>query len=171
MATYQSTHTGAEIDEAVDAVDEKLPKTGGTISGNLDVTGNIVTGGQIQMPNNTGLYTEDSNGSYKNSFYLTNTNNLHIGFGTAPAGYGTYINGYVVALRYGTSRTIGFMLSANGNVGIGVVTPTVKLDVDGDVAISGSLSLGGQAVVSVFSGSTAPSSSTGSNGDIYIQTS
>lgn len=284
MATYQSTHTGAEIDEAVDAVDEKLPLTGGIVSGSLgigvsetstipldvyntgngwamrayslynnvrstfyassgtgsglwcgtsltasnkyvaqfrsgitnigsggsavlyiradgnvgigneapsatldvtgtmnvtgaatlgstlDVTGNIVAGGQIRLPNNTGLYMTDASAASKNVLYISTTNNLHLGLETASAGYATYINGNTITFRYGTSRTIGMVLNTSGNVGIGTTTPTAKLHVDGDAVITGGLSLGGQAVVSVFSGSTAPSSSTGSNGDIYIQT-
>ena len=38
-------------------------------------------------------------------------------------------------------------VASNGNVGIGINTPTAKLDVSGDAKISGTLTVGGQSVV------------------------
>lgn len=42
MTIYLSTKTGLEIDSAVDKASAALPKTGGTISGNITVTGTTV---------------------------------------------------------------------------------------------------------------------------------
>lgn len=40
MATYQSKHTGAEIDAGIDAAKNALPKNGGTMTGTLILAGN-----------------------------------------------------------------------------------------------------------------------------------
>lgn len=60
---------------------------------------------------------------------------------------------------------------SQGNIGIGTTQPSEKLHVVGNAIITGTLTLGGNPVSVVYSGSSAPSSSTGSDGDIYIQTS
>lgn len=138
--------------------------------GTIDASGSITTNDNIYISNNKGVQIKDSGGTYQSTMYLASSNNLQIGNDTAAAGYATFINGNTITFRYSTSKTIGMVINASGNIGIGVTMPTCKLDVNGDVAISGSLSLGGTAVVKVFSGSSAPSSNTGSNGDIYIQT-
>lgn len=39
MATYQSKHSGAEIDAGIDAANSALPKSGGTMSGALTLHG------------------------------------------------------------------------------------------------------------------------------------
>lgn len=39
MATYQSKHSGAEIDAGIDAANSALPKSGGTMSGALTLYG------------------------------------------------------------------------------------------------------------------------------------
>lgn len=139
--------------------------------GTIDASGSITTNDNIYISNNKGIQIKDSGGAYQSTMYIASSNNLQIGNDTAAAGYATFINGNTITFRYSTSKTIGMVINTSGNVGIGITTPTAKLHVDGDAVITGSLSLGGQAVVSVFSGSSAPSSSTGSNGDIYIQTS
>lgn len=270
MATYQSTHTGAQIDAAVDAVAEKLPLTGGTITGALTVSGNLSTGGDLFLTNGSEItskdsggtdraiislssannlaigydmvgvgdvnlygnnvrfrvggtaaanqamlitsnkkigigtttpselldvngniavtgevssvnnvrhingayeYWKDSNGDDVGIHSLSSSNNFWVGYGLCPKGYQLRIGGGSIQFYYGTSRTAGMILTTAGNVGIGTTSPSAKLHIVGDVVITGGLSLAGNAVVSVLSGSTAPSSSTGSNGDIYIQTS
>lgn len=174
MATYQSTHTGAEIDAAVDAVDDKLPLTGGTLTGALTVSADVTTTGDVHISNGKRIYVKDSVGTEVNGMYMSASNNLVIGTGTLDRTNYTYIYGTTgITVRVGGSAATdnALIINSSKNVGIGTSSPTCRLDVSGDAAISGSLTLGGQAVVSVFSGSTAPSSSTGSNGDIYIQTS
>ena len=71
---------------------------------------------------------------------------------------------------YTGTHTEVFTILPDGKVGIGTNAPTAALEVTGDAVISGSLSLGGTTVAKVYSGSSAPSSGTGSDGDIYIQT-
>ena len=130
------------------------------ISGNTSITGtasissNLTVSGNLNIANNK--YIKFRNAANTNDYvamYLTSNNHLYIGYDVATNGCSTYVAGNTVELRYGTSRRTGLTLDASGNV-----------------SIAGSLSIGGNAVVSVYSGSSAPSSSLGSDGDIYIQT-
>lgn len=66
---------------------------------------------------------------------------LDVGYGNATAGYSTYINGNSIHFRYSTAHNTGMFLSSNGNVGIGTVTPTAKLHVNGDTTINGKLTV------------------------------
>lgn len=250
MATYQSSHTGAEIDAAVDAVAEKLPLTGGTLTGALILT------------NGTSIEMKDSQGNSRRVLFVSDSNNLNIGYDMPNVSGSTIVYGntstifriggqtsdsnvlllngssvtvekllkaegalrasgdiimapsansigadsqkiifktstatdgnfspYIQAIytgAYGRKRLSVFQVDAssytgtysevftilpNGRVGIGTTSPSTLLDVNGNASISGTLTLGGNAIVSVLSGSSAPSSSTGSDGDIYIQTS
>lgn len=145
-------------------------------SKNTTFTGYIKAVGDIYMGPETATTNTDSKKLYfRTSHFGDTTNNV-----------GPYVQAITHSSTYGRKRLSVFQVNAasytgtysevftilpNGNVGIGTTSPTTALGVTGDVAISGGLSLGGQAVVKVFSGSSAPSSSTGSDGDIYIQTS
>lgn len=214
MATYQSSHTGAEIDAAVDEVAEKLPLTGGTLTGELvvedditatgsitapsfvgDVTGNASTATKLSTPRSIWGQSFDGSSFVRGTLSMfpdslgMNNDTAKLWFrsntSTAGDGYSPYIQGIfqagtgrkrlsVFQINDGSSYTSQhkevFTILPSGNVGIGTVTPSALLEVNGSVAVS-SLTIGGNAAVSVLSGSTAPSSSTGSNGDIYIQTS
>lgn len=59
MANYQSQYTGTQIDTAIGKVDEKLDKTGGTLSGNL-------------LPQSYDTYTLGSSAYPFNSVYAKN---------------------------------------------------------------------------------------------------
>lgn len=145
-------------------------------SKNAEFTGYIKAVGDIYLSPSTSTTNTDSKKLYfRTSHFADSTNNV-----------GPYVQAITHSSTYGRKRLSVFQVNAasytgtysevftilpNGNVGIGTTSPTTALGVTGDVAISGGLSLGGQAVVRVFSGSSAPSSGTGSDGDIYIQTS
>lgn len=145
-------------------------------SHNSEFSGYIKAIGDIYMGPATATTNTDSKKIYfRTSHFADTTNNV-----------GPYVQAITHSSTYGRKRLSVFQVNAasytgtysevftilpNGNVGIGTTSPTTALGVTGDVAISGGLSLGGQAVVKVFSGSSAPSSITGSDGDIYIQTS
>lgn len=178
MATYQSSHTGAEIDAAVDEVATKLPLAGGTLTGELNVNGYIKAAGDIFMAPATPSTNTDSQKIWFRTHYVTDTTK----------NMGPYIQGVTETGGFGKKRLSVFQVSPtstsytdayieaftvlpNGNVGIGTTSPSTKLGVSGDVDITGGLSFNGTAVATVYSGSSAPSSSTGANGDIYIQTS
>lgn len=142
----------------------------GNVSGEMTGVGNVTTSGNIYMNNYKYIYMKDSGGTNREVMFLSTTNNFHIGFGTAGAGITTFINGNHIYFRTGTSRATAFVATSDGKVGIGTETPSALLEVAGNASITGTLTLGGNPVAVVYSGSTAPSSSTGSNGDIYIQT-
>lgn len=97
--------------------------------------------GHLYMNNNNFIYWKDnpSSGTATNMSILefSSSNNLHLGYGSSGLGYPTYINGNVVYLRYGTSRTTGLFLNSDGNVGIGTTSPSYKLDVNGEVRGTG----------------------------------
>lgn len=92
--------------------------------------------GHLYMNNNNFIYWKDkpSSGTATNMSILefSSANNLHVGYGSSGLGYPTYINGNVVYLRYGTSRTIGLTLSSAGVVSI-PSTGTLKI---GDCSIT-----------------------------------
>lgn len=147
-----------------------------SVSGNESVTGYIKASGDIYMAPATATTNTDSKKLYFRTSHINDsTNNL-----------GPYIQGITNSTTYGRKRLSVFQVDAasytdtyeevftilpNGRVGIGTVTPSALLEVAGNAAITGTLTLGGNPVAVVYSGSSAPSSSTGSNGDIYIQTS
>lgn len=105
----------------------------GTSSPNykLEVNGTLGVSDDVTIANDKHIYFKDSGGTDLAVLQFSNNNNIDLGYGTAPQGYNTYINGNIVSLRYGTSRTSGLYLNASGNVGIGTILPSHKLHVDG----------------------------------------
>lgn len=156
-------------------VDGTLNATGAaTLGSTLGVTGDTTIGGGVYLSNGKYVYGKSTGNVDMALVGTSSSNNVLVASGSVTASSNTYImGGSSVTFRVGgsTSSDNTMTLNSSRNVGIGTNSPSCKLDVAGDVAISGSLSLGGTPVVKVFSGSSAPSSSTGSNGDIYIQTS
>lgn len=83
----------------------------------FDGTGNV--SGTLYLGNNNPINANNSSGTSYNILNLNQGNALTLGYGTAQAGYGTYIDGYDVFLRYGTSRTTGITLGSDGNTLLG----------------------------------------------------
>ena len=145
-------------------------------SKNAAFMGYIKATGDIYMSPAISTTNTDSKKIYFRTSHIADTTN----------NVGPYVQAITHSSSYGRKRLSVFQVDAasytgtysevftilpNGNVGIGTVSPTTKLGVSGDVDITGSLSFNGTAVATVYSGSSAPSSGTGSDGDIYIQTS
>ena len=93
--------------------------------------GSIVTANHLYLNNNKHLYIKDSDDTDRDIVWVTTSNNLHIGYGSAAASMSTYINGYTVVLRYGTSRAAGLTI---GNTGL--VSVSKDLTVGGEVTAS-----------------------------------
>lgn len=102
---------------------------GQSFDGTENVTGKII------MPNNNSYAVNNADGTNYSAMYMSPSNILQIGYGTAGKGYDTIINGNTVKLTYGTSRTNALFINSSGNVGIGTTNPTYKLDVNGDLQI------------------------------------
>ena len=143
------------------------------ISGNLSNVGNITMSGNLNMANNKILYMKNANNDNIAIAYVATGGSFLLGSGLPALNSSMVIFGYTVDIRAGGTNTSNraIFITSNMNVGIGTTSPSAKLHVVGDAIITGTLTLGGNPVAVVYSGSTAPSSSTGSDGDIYIQTS
>lgn len=98
-------------------------QTARTIWGqSFDGTGNV--SGNLHLSNNA--ITDLSS----NRILLCDGPNLY--FGTVDAVvYNTFITGKSIALRYGSSAAVGFLMNSSGNVGIGTTSPEQKLHVYG----------------------------------------
>lgn len=150
------------------------------ISGDLTGVGDITASGEVSATTFVGDLTGNASTatvadkSYQVSDYQSGNGAFFAacqrGIGSANTGALVYAYGSN-PIRLYTNGTEKMRIAADGKVGIGTNAPSKLLHVNGDAAITGTLTLGGVAVVSVYSGSSAPSSSTGSDGDIYIQTS
>lgn len=158
-------------------LDDYLPLTGGTLSGALTVNDSITAtsatfSDSVVLPNGYILYCKDTNGTSRGVFGISASNNLGIGY--AMPGFGD-VNIYATNFRIRVNGTApanqAMLITSDRKIGIGTTTPEELVHVVGNVKITGNLILGSTTVAVVYSGSSAPSSSTGSDGDIYIQTS
>lgn len=101
----------------------------------FDGTGNVngvLTLGTSHITGNDGADILNSEGQW-----------CYLGGGTSEKGFTTFIDGFTIRLRYGTSHTEGVRISSSGNVGIGTTTPEYKLDVNGSIKTTGSANIGG----------------------------
>lgn len=112
-------------DNVASATKLQTPRTiwGQSFDGTGNISGNLLMDGWITTPNGTAAI-------------LTSNDYLVLGQGLASAGKNTYLDGYEVNLRYGTSSTIGLTLNPSGNVLIGTTTDSgYKLDVSDSVRL------------------------------------
>ena len=112
----------------------------------LQVMGTVRAANGFLTENNSSIKSLDTSGNALSILELSNSNNLYVGYSTAPLGYSTYIQGSRLVFTYGKDKTPGMVLTQSGNVGIGTTDPQYKLDVNGtghfsnDVTISNSKS-------------------------------
>lgn len=137
-ATYTSSLSGSMYINASSAI--KL-QTARTIWGqSFDGTGNI--SGNVIIDNNRGVNIKDTGGTSRTALFISDSNNLHLGYGQSVAGYNTYIDGKNIYLRYGTSNTTGMVLNSSGNITIGssdLASTNYKLYVNDGLYASGSI--------------------------------
>ena len=107
-----------------------LPLSGGTVTGALQVNGNIGCGNYFLMNSDAGYISIiDKN---------TAANEPIFGYGFGRNQYPVSITGYTLYLVGGDSydaKTKGITISSSGYVGIGTTTPSYKLDVVGSVRV------------------------------------
>ena len=123
--------------------------TANAITLSYDGTGtfssDVSIGGNITLTSSTAakyIYMTDKpasgSGTARSVLHLDTNNNLGLGYGTAGAGYNTYIDGNEIYLRYSTSHTKGVTLNSSGNVTLGNsdLATDVKLYVNGHIAVN-----------------------------------
>lgn len=102
----------------------------------FDGTGDIT--GPLHLGNNISLRSYSTSGSKISTLILDPSNTLLLGYDMSNIG-GTVLYGKALAMRYGTSRTMGFLLNEYGNVAIGGATADTKLHVYGNGKFEGSV--------------------------------
>jgi hypothetical protein len=102
----------------------------------FDGTGDIT--GPLHLGNNISIRCYSTSGSKISTLILDPSNTLLLGYDMSNIG-GTVLYGKALAMRYGTSRTMGFLLNEYGNVAIGGATADEKLHVYGNGKFTGAL--------------------------------
>ena len=104
----------------------------------LYASGSIYTTGSFVMDNGKSFVCKDTGNVARSVIGVNSSNRLRIGHGHATGGndHWTLIYGSLIAMYYGTSRTLGAILDGSGNVGIGTSSPVAKLDVNGQLKAS-----------------------------------
>lgn len=126
-------YSGAFVGNASSATKLMTARTiwGQNFDGTQNVSGNMTDVGDIYMNLDRKIVMKDTSRNNLNVLYLSNTNNLHIGYDTAAKGYNTYINSNEIYFRTSSSLTERMKIASNGNVGIGTTNPGFKLEIRG----------------------------------------
>lgn len=106
---------------------------GQAFDGSANISGNMTNVDHIYMNNSHTIYVKDTNGNNLDAFGLSNTNNLHIGYGLTAKGYNTYINSNEIYFRTSANNVERMRITSDGKVGIGTSAPERILDVAGGV--------------------------------------
>ena len=105
---------------------------GQAFDGSANISGNMTNVGHIYMNNSHTIYVKDTNGNNLDAFGLSNTNNLHIGYGLTAKGYNTYINSNEIYFRTSANNVERMRITSDGKVGIGTTAPDANLHVSGN---------------------------------------
>ena len=87
----------------------------------------------LYMGNGKAIYFADSAGTNRVLCQVNTSNTALFGQGTASAGYDTYLNGHNVYIRTNYGNTIAMTFSSTGKVAIAKTSPSVELDVGGQI--------------------------------------
>lgn len=105
---------------------------GQAFDGSANISGNMTNVDHIYMNNSHTIYVKDTNGDNLDAFGLSNTNNLHIGYGLTAKGYNTYINSNEIYFRTSANNVERMRITSDGKVGIGTTAPDANLHVSGN---------------------------------------
>ena len=105
---------------------------GQAFDGSANISGNMTNVDHIYMNNSHTIYVKDTNGNNLDAFGLSNTNNLHIGYGLTAKGYNTYINSNEIYFRTSANNVERMRITPDGKVGIGTTAPDANLHVSGN---------------------------------------
>lgn len=105
---------------------------GQAFDGSANISGNMTNVDHIYMNNSHTIYVKDTNGNNLDAFGLSNTNNLHIGYGLTAKGYNTYINSNEIYFRTSANNVERMRITSDGKVGIGTSAPDSDLHVSGN---------------------------------------
>lgn len=105
---------------------------GQAFDGSANISGNMTNVDHIYMNNSHTIYVKDTNGNNLDAFGLSNTNNLHIGYGLTDKGYNTYINSNEIYFRTSANNVERMRITSDGKVGIGTTAPDANLHVSGN---------------------------------------
>lgn len=105
---------------------------GQAFDGGANISGNMTNVDHIYMNNSHTIYVKDTNGNNLDAFGLSNTNNLHIGYGLTAKGYNTYINSNEIYFRTSANNVERMRITSDGKVGIGTIAPDANLHVSGN---------------------------------------
>lgn len=105
---------------------------GQAFDGSANISGNMTNVDHIYMNNSHTIYVKDTNGNNLDAFGLSNTNNLHIGYGLTAKGYNTYINSNEIYFRTSANNVERMRITSDGKVGIGTIAPDANLHVSGN---------------------------------------
>lgn len=106
---------------------------GQAFDGSANISGDMTNVGHIYMNNSHTIYVKDAKGNNLDSFGLSGTNNLYIGYDLAAKGYNTYINSNEIYFRTSANNVERMRITSDGKVGIGTSAPERMLDVAGGV--------------------------------------
>lgn len=105
---------------------------GQAFDGSANISGDMTNVDHIYMNNSHTIYVKDTNGNNLDAFGLSNTNNLHIGYGLTAKGYNTYINSNEIYFRTSANNVERMRITSDGKVGIGTIAPDADLHVSGN---------------------------------------
>lgn len=105
---------------------------GQAFDGSANISGNMTNVDHIYMNNSHTIYVKDTNGNNLDAFGLSNTNNLHIGYGLTAKGYNTYINSNEIYFRTSANNVERMRITSDGKVGIGTIAPDANLHISGN---------------------------------------
>lgn len=105
---------------------------GQAFDGSANISGNMTNVDHIYMNNSHTIYVKDTNGNNLDAFGLSNTNDLHIGYGLTAKGYNTYINSNEIYFRTSANNVERMRITSDGKVGIGTIAPDANLHVSGN---------------------------------------